>query len=143
MEPRMGPRRGGTIIRIFAMEFKRTKHIICAFGSVKTRGKHISDTEIECLTPGWPDAKCVPVVVSYEEDGDKSKSQPITFCFYESAELKSIEPPCGPVYGDTQLTVRGKNFVDMGFSKAKCVFNGTRYSNVTIVDEETILCGTP
>lgn len=70
MEPRMGPLRGGTIVRIFAMEFKRTKRIICAFGTVKTYGKHISDTEIECLTPKWPETECVPVVVSYEEDGE-------------------------------------------------------------------------
>jgi hypothetical protein len=38
--------------------------------------------------------------------------------------------------------VRGKNFVDMGFSKVKCVFNETMM-NATIIDSTTIKCSSP
>ena len=57
--------------------------------------------------------------------------------------IDSIDPPCGPTYGYTQITVNGKNFMDMGFGKVKCIFNDTHYMNATIVDESTIKCSTP
>ena len=47
----------------------------------------------------------------------------------------SLEPPCGPTYGYTQIVVKGKNFVNMGLNKAKCIFNGKKAMNVTIIDE--------
>lgn len=55
----------------------------------------------------------------------------------------SIEPPCGPTYGYTQITVKGKNFIDMGLNKAKCIFEGKKPMNVTIIDESTLLCSSP
>ena len=62
---------------------------------------------------------------------------------YETPILDSIEPPCGPTYGYTQLTVRGKNFVEQGFGRARCVFNSTRFTNATVVNEELLYCSTP
>jgi len=39
--------------------------------------------------------------------------------------------------------VKGKNFVNMGLNKPKCIFNGHRAMNVTIVDESTLYCSSP
>lgn len=55
----------------------------------------------------------------------------------------SLDPPCGPTYGYTQIVVKGKNFVNMGINKAKCIFNGKKAMNVTILDESTLLCSSP
>jgi len=63
--------------------------------------------------------------------------------YYEQPEIHDIEPKCGPTLGYTQITVKGKNFVEMGFSMAKCVFNNTVHMNTTIINEETLLCSTP
>jgi IPT/TIG domain len=52
-------------------------------------------------------------------------------------------PTCGPVTGYTQITVFGKNFLNMGFGKAKCVFNNTIYMNATIMEDNIIKCDSP
>lgn len=65
------------------------------------------------------------------------------FQYYETPEVLSLEPACGPTYGFTQVTVKGKNFVNMGLNKAKCIFNGKKAMNVTIIDETTLLCSSP
>ena len=143
MIPREGPTKGGTNVTIFASEFKKTKHILCVFDGVKTRAKWISSSEIECITPKWPSPVSVPVWVIYEEDGDKSKSTTLPFLYYENPEVHSLEPPCGPTYGYTQITVKGKNFVNMGLNKAKCIFNGKKAMNVTIINETTLMCSSP
>lgn len=143
MQPREGPTKGGTHLRIFAAEFKKNKHILCVFDGVKTRAKLISTSEIECVSPKWPEPKNVPVWVIYEEDGDKSRSTSIPFLYYETPEVHSLEPPCGPTYGYTQITVKGKNFMNLGLNRAKCIFHGKKPMNVTIIDENTIICSSP
>jgi hypothetical protein len=47
------------------------------------------------------------------------------------------------VTGYTQLTVFGKNYIDMGFDKVKCVFNGTIFMNATIMSQDIIKCDSP
>jgi len=39
--------------------------------------------------------------------------------------------------------VKGKNFLDMGLNKAKCIWNGHKQMNVTIIDEGTLYCSSP
>ena len=82
MIPSEGPTKGGTHINIFASEFKPNKHILCVFDGVKTRAKLISSSEIECITPKRATPGPVPVYVTYEEDGEKSKSTSMTFLYY-------------------------------------------------------------
>ena len=143
MQPREGPTRGGTHVRIFAAEFKKNKHILCVFDGVKTRAKLVTTSEIECVTPKWPEPRNVPVWVIYEEDGERSRSTSIPFLYYETPEVHSLEPPCGPTYGYTQITVKGKNFINLGLNRAKCIFHGKKPMNVTIIDENTLICSSP
>ena len=68
MTPRDGPTKGGTHVRIFASEFKKNKHVLCVFEgvkTVKTRAKIISEQEIECISPEWPQPQKVNVYVTY------------------------------------------------------------------------------
>lgn len=143
MVPREGPTKGGTHVHIYAAEFKKNKHILCVFDGVKTRAKLISQTEIECVAPPRVVPGQVQTWVIYEEDGDKSKSTSLPYLYYETPEVHSIDPPCGPIYGYTQITVKGKNFIDMGLNRAKCIFNGKKAMNVTIIDENTLVCSSP
>lgn len=50
---------------------------------------------------------------------------------------------CGPDYGFTQISVIGKNFMDMGHNKALCVFNKTIFTNATIMEPDIIKCDSP
>lgn len=54
--------------------------------------------------------------------------------------IDSITPECGPDYGFTQIEVHGKNFIDLGTDKAMCIFNGTIYSNATILNNNLLYC---
>jgi hypothetical protein len=79
--------------------------------------------------------------ISYE--GEKYTSDSIKFLYYDTPEIYGISPVCGPVTGYTQITVFGKNFLDMGFGKAKCIFNDTYYTNATIMENDIIKCDSP
>ena len=70
-------------------------------------------------------------------------SPPVQFLYYDKPVIYSIGPICGPDYGYTQITVYGKNFLDMGHNKVMCVFNTTIFTNATIMDSETIKCDSP
>jgi hypothetical protein len=54
-----------------------------------------------------------------------------------------VTPLCGPVTGFTQISIKGRNFIDMGFGKVKCIFNNTYYMNATILDSDIITCDSP
>ena len=104
LEPKEGPTKGGTVVHIYAQEFKRNKHIICIWnlktGRVKNRGKLLGDDELECISPPSIDNPGpISIQITYEEDGKKSESDPMGFTYFELPQLESIDPPCGPTYG--------------------------------------------
>lgn len=39
--------------------------------------------------------------------------------------------------------LKGANFAESKFGKARCVFNGTYWTNATIQDSQTLFCTTP
>ena len=102
-----------------------------------------SVTEVICKSPPSPKPGKINITLLYEEDGVLSESNPVPFTYFETPILISIYPPCGPTYGQTQLTIVGSSFSETEFGRAKCVFNSTRYTNVTIVDSELLYCATP
>ena len=71
-------------------------------------------------------------------EGEKYTSETIQYLYYETPMLVAVEPSCGPVSGYTQIEIVGKNFIDMGFGKAKCVFNDTIWMNATIISQDLI-----
>ena len=139
--PREGPTRGGTVVTVFGADFKENKNIKCNFGSKSVRGKFISKSQVKCVSPPADQPGPVPLSVSYA--GEHETSGTLPFLYYESPVVTAMEPSCGPVTGYTQVTVKGRNFFNMGFGRAKCVFNNTIYMNATIMDETTIHCDSP
>lgn len=103
-------------------------------------GKFLQTSEIECISPPTDHPGYVPLSVSVEGD---LYSPPVQYLYYETPVITDISPKCGPDYGFTQITVRGRNFIDMGHNKALCVFNKTIFTNATIMDAETIKCDSP
>lgn len=142
IEPKEGPTRGNTTVMVYGIDFTPGKKIICKWNEVKTRGKFISMGQIECLSPPWPMATKVKLAIAYEGEDSKFQSESFDFLYYETPVIKSIEPTCGPITGYTQITVKGANFVDMGFGKVKCLFNDTAM-NATIIDSQTLMCSSP
>jgi len=56
---------------------------------------------------------------------------------------QAVQPACGPVKGYTQIKITGKNFVEFGFGMAKCLFNGTYYTNATVTSTTVMHCDSP
>ena len=140
--PEMGSVIGGTIVHVFGSNFRDTKDLKCKFGTISVPAKFISTNEILCVSPKTDHAGLVPFQIAVQEDeftSDETKK----FLYYAFPELNSISPSCGPIYGYTQLTVKGKNFFDNGLDSVKCVFNKTIFMNATIIDDTTLYCSTP
>ena len=70
-------------------------------------------------------------------------SPSVQYLYYEKPVILEIYPICGPDYGYTQITVKGKNFMDMGHNKAMCVFNKTIFTNATIMHDDIMKCDSP
>lgn len=70
-------------------------------------------------------------------------SSPVSYLYYKTPIVATVQPVCGPEAGYTQLTVTGENFVDLGHDAAVCVFNKTIFTNATVIDDKTILCDSP
>ena len=133
IEPSEGPTTGGTTVMVFGIDFMPGKKIICKFDNVNTYGKYINMGQVKCLSPPNQIAGSVQLSISYEGEDDKFQSESAPFYYYETPQVYSISPPCGPVTGYTQIIVKGKNFVEMGFGRVKCIFNGTAM-NATVID---------
>lgn len=103
----------------------------------------LSKSQVECKSPPYVEPGIVPLSITYEGDGEKFQSEAVDYLYYETPIAESIDTTCGPTYGYTQITVKGQHFIDMGFGKAKCVFNDTQLMNATIINEHTIKCSTP
>lgn len=140
INPREGPVSGGTRVVAIGSNFRDTNNITCKFNETVVPGKYLSTSEIECFSPPTDHPGFVPLSVSLEMD---MYSQPVQYLYYEKPIIEWIEPKCGPDYGYTQITVHGKNFLDMGHNKALCVFNKTIFTNATIMDGETMKCDSP
>lgn len=111
------------------------------FDGVKVSAEYITDNKVKCVSPKWPQPTTVSLALTYV--GDRFNSESVQYTYYESPVITSIGTTCGPVEGYTQIPVYGKNFIDMGFGKAKCVFNSTIFMNATIVTSGHIECDSP
>lgn len=71
---------------------------------------------------------------------DRFQSDTMMFEYFANPEVLSLTPSCGPNEGGTAITVKGKNFLEFGFGKARCYFNGTNPMNATVINSETLVC---
>ena len=140
INPREGPIQGGTRVIAVGSNFRDTGEATCKFNETVVKAKFLSTSELECISPPSEKAGFVPLSVSMEQD---LYSKSVQFLYYEHPVITSIEPQCGPDYGYTQITVKGKNFLDMGRNKAMCVFNKTIFTNATVMEDDVMMCDSP
>lgn len=141
--PREGPVQGGTEVIVTGANFLNTTTLKCKFGpsnKMIVKGIYLSETEVLCPSPSYPTPGIVDLTVSIELD---KYSSPLKYWYYDNPEIEVIEPACGPDYGNTQIVVKGKNFVDLGHNKALCIFNKTIQTNATVIDVNTLVCHSP
>lgn len=141
MEPRQGPTRGGTNVTIIGTNFKENTPLRCKFGDQIVNGQYISKHQLSCIAPSHPKAEYVSLSIAFEKD--LWSSGQTKFLYYDQPAINRIEPTCGPETGYTQITVYGKNFINLGLGNVHCVFNRTVHMNATVMEHDIIKCDSP
>lgn len=141
VQPLRGPVKGGTEINLWGVKYERNRNVTCIIGNKTTQARYITKSHLICPAPTQLEPGDYQLTVKYSND--RFESDTFNFYYYADPELSSVGPACGPVEGFTQINVRGKNFHESGFGKAKCIFNATIYMNATVLDASTIVCDSP
>ena len=141
IDPPQGPTGGSTEVTLIGTNFEDSKFAQCKFGDVVVPGEYVSSHNVKCVAPPIKDAVKVPLSVAFEEG--KWSSGSVDFLYYDQPQVAKIEPTCGPEHGYTQITVFGKNFVDLGVGKVLCAFNRTVFMNATVMEPDIIKCDSP
>ncbi len=142
ISPKIGPVSGGTRITITGSNFVDTGYVRCKFGNINTKGKYISENELECTSPKVERPGYVKLGIAIRED-EFSSGHNTRFFYYDTPKIFDIRPKCGPESGYTQITVTGENFADTGSDFVKCIFNGNIKMNATVMNEGEIKCDSP
>jgi IPT/TIG domain len=111
-------------------------------GNLYVNATMVNSQEIVCVSPPHVVGR-VKLQTTVLGDFGKSMSEALSFDYIERPKVFSIDPPCGPVTGMTQIKVTGQNFMNLGPNMAFCVFNNTHFMNVTIIDSTHLYCSTP
>ena len=142
IEPLMGPVAGGTEVFIHGSNFEDSGIIRCKFGENIVPGYFVNINVLKCVSPRTDKPSYVSFQVAVHED-DYSSPELFKFLYYDTPVVARIEPTCGPERGYTQLVIYGQNFIDPGFDKAYCVFNGKIFMNATVFEPDKIKCSSP
>lgn len=140
-EPRQGPTRGGTDVVVVGTNFKEGVPVKCKFGDHETAGSYISKHKVSCAAPPHGKAEFVTLSISFEKD--MWSSGQTKYLYYDQPSINKIEPTCGPESGYTEITVFGKNFINLGLGNVHCVFNRTVHMNATVMEHDIIQCDSP
>lgn len=141
MTPLRGPTTGGTVVNIFGTKFNHARDPICIFGGYTVDAKFFGPSHLQCVSPPFPRAQETTLTIKYRKDRFHAGVK--VFTYFEIPTIDTIDPPCGPMKGYTQIYVTGTNFAEGDFGKAMCMFNGTYSTNATIVDMNTLWCDSP
>jgi len=141
MEPRQGPTQGGTNVTLVGTNFKEGIPFKCKFGDHITEGHYISSSKVSCIAPRNGKAEYVPLSIAFEKD--LWSSGQAKYLYYNQPQVSRIEPSCGPETGYTQITVYGKNFINLGLGTVHCIFNRTVHMNATVMEHDIIKCDSP
>lgn len=143
VEPQRGPEHGNTTVHIYGTRYFRNRKIHCHFGENVVEARYVSFTHITCVTPPADHGPgYVKLYVKYADD--RFSSDTIDFLYFHATHItEGPYPACGPIKGGTQIMLKGDAFIEPAFGVAKCVFNGTYYTNATVVNNNTLYCNTP
>ena len=152
--PSVGPTHGNTLIRILGRHFgdvnvANANDPVVAIGNLPcTRPILINSTEIQCTTLRL-DQTPGPFVVSIITDGVSSNVTAPTVgsnvFTYALPTIHNIEPPVGPTFGVTRVTLHGTGFGEATetFVKRVVVIGSRMCENVQIINDEELSCELP
>ena len=138
--PTRGPYEGGSNVIIRTNRIAIWHEFVCRFDSTEVIGTKLNETAILCVSPRHSTGMVnVSVVTSTGYESINS----ILFEYVEAPRIISVLPKCGPVSGNTRLTIKGEGFRKNVDGESKCRFFGTKVLPAIVHDDKTMSCITP
>ena len=139
--------KGGQVVTVRGKGFDACggSAVGCRFDSAESPSAtlDVATNTIKCVTPKSPaGASLVPVYISLNKVA--YVQGPSLFYYHDTPQVLSLDPPRGPVEGNTLVTLIGKNFYDS--DGLKCMFklkNVAMDSAVQYISDEKIVCRSP
>lgn len=111
----------------------------CRFGkNIKSQGKVISSTEMECISPPSYDERSYVLEITL--NNREYTDDEVKFFYYHPPFVYQITPKIGPTSGNTLVTIIGSNFEDTGY--VMCKF-GEKLVTGQYINENEIQCLAP
>ena len=138
--PTRGPYEGASNVIIRTNHIATWHDFLCRFDSTEVIGTKLNETAILCVSPRHSTGMVnISVVTSTGYESINS----IMFEYVEAPRIISVLPKCGPVSGNTRLTIKGEGFRKNVDGESKCRFFGTDVVPAIVHDDETMSCRTP
>jgi plexin A len=103
--PLRGPTTGGTLVDIYGTKFNHNRDPVCIFGGYTVDAKFLGPSHLQCISPPFPRAQETTLTIKYRKDRFHAGVK--VFEYFEIPVVESIDPPCGPMKGYTQIYVTG------------------------------------
>lgn len=126
LEPNNGLTSGGTTVDISGAWFNEVPMYgmfpFCKFGDVVVRGKFISTTRIQCVSPATTQSFAVKIMVSSNAVDWIDTGH--DFGYYDRPILNDIRPRYGNIAGGTEIWLKGEKFSNAtnGLKSVLCRF---------------------
>jgi hypothetical protein len=118
--PSAAPLVGGSVISIYGLNIVDTSpHCICFFADIGFKPHIISPGVARCIAP--PQAQTGTVTLTISLDNGYSRSESVSFAFFQMPTLHDIVPGVGSKFASTPLTIFGQNIKDFG-ATPRCQF---------------------
>ena len=138
IHPLEGSLQGGLTLTVEGSNFYTSDRIMCQFGDIRSEGKLLSSSVINCIVPPSHSPRAVDVEVWI--DNVRLSSGPLQFSYYPPAILQDIYPKLGVVVSGTHVVLSGKNFLSS--TTYHCQIMGL-LSPATFVSTQQVSCLLP
>ena len=146
IEPRLGPKSGGTLVTVHGNNFIQGTNFYCRFGETSrgvVKGTWLATSLIQCISPPSSHPSTKAVYVSTNLVDFTRKSVKAFFVHTRELELKSLAPTNGPAFGGTNVSIFGENFYPLPSGAIlRCRF-GQKVVAAYIVTPYQLACVTP
>ena len=142
IEPRSGPRAGGTTVLVLGKYFTSTPAMFCRFGDMHTPTKLISSSRLTCISP--PSVLASNITFELVK-GTFGPSEYVDFFEYEvETSIFALTPERGPREGGTRLMLSGEGFSHRAarLGTLRCRFNATDVV-AEFLSSRSVVCVTP
>lgn len=144
VEPSLGIVHGGTKLIVLGSRFESEFALHCCFEqrtsnfSKCKRAQFVSDKEVRCVSPAFPQAGVA--LLGVHSSNQAAASDTVEFQVHSPITLTSVSPSRGTIRGGTNVRVAGWKFIFT--PHLSCCFDSTRMP-ATFVNDSVLECRAP